>query len=102
MRLGLKEAGLQISVLTNRNRIGGIVDWVSKHIFVRPKIINKGQLCRYGRDRMKEDALTWGGLGIDSFSMCQEVSRGHSTCRKRATHNSRGLTSKEGLNDNGL
>ena len=32
---------------------------------------------------MKEDAITWGGLGIDSFSMRQEVSRGHSTYRKR-------------------
>ena len=28
---------------------------------------------------MKEDAITWGGLGIDSVSICQEVSRGHST-----------------------
>jgi len=27
----------------------------------------------------KESVLTRGGLGIDSVSMCQEVSRGHST-----------------------
>jgi len=33
----LKEAGLQNSVLTNRNRIRGIIDWVSKHIFVTPE-----------------------------------------------------------------
>ncbi len=46
----------------------------------------------------KEDAITWGDLGIDSFSMCQEVSRDPSTCRKQATHSSRGLESKEGLN----
>ena len=46
----------------------------------------------------KEDAISWGGLGIDLFSMCEEVSRGHSTCRKRVTHNFRGLRSKEGQN----
>ncbi len=34
-------------------------------------------LCRCNRHRMKERALTGGGLGIDSVSMCQEVSRGH-------------------------
>jgi RNA-directed DNA polymerase len=27
---------------------------------------------------VKDNAITWGGLGIDSFSMSQEVSRGHS------------------------
>jgi len=36
VRYALKEAKLQISVLTNRNRIRGIVDWVSKHIIVTP------------------------------------------------------------------
>ena len=35
--------------------------------------------CRCTRDWMKENALTRGGLGIDSVSICQEVSRGHST-----------------------
>lgn len=42
MRLGLKEAGLQSSVLTNRNRIGGILTRVSKHIIVTPKEYQKG------------------------------------------------------------
>jgi len=36
-RIGLKEAGLQNSVLTNRNRIRGIYAWESKHIIVMPK-----------------------------------------------------------------
>ena len=35
---------------------------------------------------MKEKALTGGGLGIDSVSMSQEVSRGHSSCSKRAAN----------------
>jgi hypothetical protein len=43
----------------SRNRIRGMVDWVSKHIFAKPQRITKGQLCRCGRDRMKEDAITW-------------------------------------------
>jgi len=33
---------------------------------------------------MKEYALTRGGLGIDSVSMSQEVSRGHSIQQQRA------------------
>jgi len=33
---------------------------------------------------MKEKALTGGGLEIDSVSMGQEVSRGHSSWSKRA------------------
>jgi hypothetical protein len=37
--------------------------------------IQKGQVCRCDRDRQKEKALTGGGLGIDSVSMRQEVSR---------------------------
>ena len=41
----------------------------------------KEQLCRFRRDWMKEEALTRGGLGIDSVSMRQEVSRGHSNSR---------------------
>ena len=38
-----------------------------------------GSICRCRRDRMKENVLTRGGLGIDSVSMRQEVSRSHST-----------------------
>jgi len=33
---------------------------------------------------MKEDVLTRGDLGVDSVSRSQEVSRGHSSYRKRA------------------
>jgi hypothetical protein len=62
VRVGLKEARLQNPVPTNRNRIRGIIVWVSKHIIVTPKRITKGQLCRYGGDWRKEDAITWGGL----------------------------------------
>jgi hypothetical protein len=36
VKLGLKEAGLQNPILTNRNRIRGIYAWVSKHIIVTP------------------------------------------------------------------
>ena len=50
---------------------------------------------------MKENALTRGDLGIDSFSMCQEVSRGHSTCRKRVADNSR-WTHKQGRTERKL
>jgi hypothetical protein len=42
------------------------------------------QLCRFRSDWMKEEALTRGGLGIDSVSMRQEVSRSHSSYRQRA------------------
>jgi hypothetical protein len=34
--LHLKEAGLQIPELTNRNCIRGMEPWVSKHIFAKP------------------------------------------------------------------
>ena len=40
---------------------------------------------RCSRDRHKGIYLTEGGLGIDSVSMHQEVSRGHSSCGERAT-----------------
>jgi hypothetical protein len=36
VKVGLKEAGLQIPELTNRNCIGGTEPWVSKHIFAKP------------------------------------------------------------------
>jgi len=41
--------------------------------------LQKVQLCRFRSDWMKEDVLTRGGLGIDSVSMSQEVSRGRSS-----------------------
>ena len=46
--------------------------------------IQREQICRFRRHRRKEKALTRGGLGIDSFSMRQEVSRSHSSYRQRA------------------
>jgi hypothetical protein len=48
---------------------------------------------------MKEEALTRGGLGIDSVSMNQEVSRGHSSRRIRAAKkNAEDSQNDEGLN----
>ena len=43
MRTGLKEAELQTLELTNKNDIRGRVEWVSKHIFVKP-LTNKRYL----------------------------------------------------------
>ncbi len=43
MTLHLKEAGLQIPVLTNRNGIRGSLRRVSKHIFVMP-VTNNPQM----------------------------------------------------------
>ncbi len=37
MRYGVKEARLQIPVLTNRKYIRGMVSRVSEHIFIKPK-----------------------------------------------------------------
>ena len=47
---------------------------------------------------MEESALTRGGLGIDSFSMRQEVSRGHSTLSNERMNKSEVSQTKEGLN----
>ena len=61
----------------------------------------KSYRSRSSRYRRKEFALTWGGLGIDSFSMSQEVSRGHSTWsyeRGMLKPYPRRLTTEEGLN----
>jgi hypothetical protein len=44
----------------------------------------KGLYSRYRSDWTKGIALTRGGLGIDSVSMSQEVSRGRSSWQKRA------------------
>ncbi len=72
---------------------------VSKHIFVKP---NEYQKCIYV-DHAGLDGRTF-TLPREIFTttswLGEEVSRGHSTCRKRATQRSRGLTSKEGLNVN--
>ena len=72
----LKEARLQTPVLTNRNRIRGVVSWMSNHIIVMSKT-PKGErsLRRYGRNRRKEGTLTRG----DPTPMVWEVSRPHSS-----------------------
>jgi len=49
---------------------------------------------RYCRNRKKENAFTWGGLGIDLVSMSREVSRSHSSCRKRAANRDCGWSHK--------
>jgi len=65
----------------------------------KAQIIPKEQLCRFRRNRRKGKALTRGGLGIDSVSMSQEVSRGHSSYRQRAVIEMRRThRSSEGLN----
>jgi hypothetical protein len=46
--------------------------------------IQEKQLCRCRSHWTRERALTRGGLGIDSDSMSQEVSRGHISWRIRA------------------
>ena len=48
--------------------------------------IQTSYFSRYRSHWMKEKALTRGGLEIDSVSMGQEVSRGHSSCSKRAAN----------------
>ena len=52
-------------------------DEVAHHADVRR--IPKGLAGRFSGYWVKECVLTWGGLGIDSISMSQEVSRGHSS-----------------------
>ncbi|MEX2592008.1 MAG: hypothetical protein WD426_04485 [Anditalea sp.] len=60
------------------------------------------QNSRYGSDRHKDTYrqvhLTEGDLGIDSFSMSQEVSRGYSSCRKRAVRSTEVSLDNEGPN----
>ena len=74
-------------------------DEVAQHTDVQAQEV-KYLLCRFSRHRRKEKALTGGGLGIDSVSMCQEVSRGHSSYWIRATIDTwRPHRSNEGLND---
>jgi len=57
----LKEARLQIPVLTNRNWIRGCKRRTSKHIIVTSKRVIS--FCsRSSRNWKKESALTWGDL----------------------------------------
>ena len=60
--------------------------------------IQEGRLCRYRRNRRKENALTGGDPGVPE-KMHREVSRGHSSYKKRAGIDSRmAHISNEGLN----
>ena len=61
MRYALKEARLQIPVLTNRNWIRGCKTRISKHIIVTSEK-SRSFYSRSSRDWMKEYALTWGDL----------------------------------------
>jgi len=49
-------------------------------------------LCRCRRFRRKDKCLTWGGLGIDLFSIGQEVSNGHSSRPETSRKHYGGLT----------
>ena len=63
-------------------------------------------ISRYGRNRRKEDAITFrqelnaspGEVSVATRWYNREVRRGHSTCRKRDVHSHIGLTNREGLN----
>ncbi len=74
----MKKAGLQNPVLTNRNGIRRPIR-AGKQAHHCEALGQQALFSRCRRDRRKEYALTWGGLGIDSVSMRQEVSRGHSS-----------------------
>jgi len=56
---------------------------------------------RYRRHWRKEKALTGGGLGIDSVSMRQEVSRGHISQGKRAER-TKPISEEDSQNGKGL
>jgi len=62
VKLGLKEAGLQISVLTNRNRIQRHINLGKQAHHCNAQRTPKGFICRYGSYWEKEDVITWGGL----------------------------------------
>ena len=50
----------QTPVLTNRNRIRGLMNWTSKHIIGMSKTpTDVGTLSKYGRHRGKEGILIW-------------------------------------------
>jgi hypothetical protein len=62
VRYALKAARLQSPVLTNRKGIWGYKARISKHIIAKSQL-QKTFHSRYHRHRMKEEALTGGGLG---------------------------------------
>ena len=72
-----------VPVLTNRNHILRPWGRMRCHITLKskPPLGRKHRNGRYGRDRHKDIHLTEGGLGIDSVSMSQEVSRRRSSWR---------------------
>ena len=74
----MKKAGLQNPVLTNRKYIQRH-DREGEQAHLCKALDQQSLLCRCIRNRRKEYVLTWGGLGIDSVSMSQEVSRSHSS-----------------------
>ena len=78
MRLELKEAGLQNSVLTNRNRIRGISAWVSNHIFAKPKVYQNGIYVDTAGIEGKKMQLPGEGSIVTGWQN-GAVSRGHST-----------------------
>jgi len=75
VRYALKEARLQIPVLTNRNWIRGCKTRISKHIIVTSEK-SRSFYSRSSRDWMKEYALTWGGLpdhGMDKEKSAEAI-----------------------------
>jgi len=77
-----REAGLQNSVLTNRNRIRGIYARVSKHIIVTPNEYQKSNYVDTAVIEGKKMPLPGEISKVTSWHI-GEVSRGHSTYGKR-------------------
>ena len=82
MTTGVKEAGLQTLVLTNRYCRNSIFCKAHKRPFGEGKVAHHTNaynqqfpLGRCDRHWQKDKALTRGGLGIDSVSMRQAISR---------------------------
>ena len=93
----MKKAGLQNPVLTNRNGILRLVR-VGEQAHLCDARGQQTLFSRCRRNRRKEYVLTWGGLGIDSVSMSQEVSRSHSSHGQRAVRAAEVSQNDEGRN----
>ncbi len=77
MRDALKEAGLQIPVLTNRKCIRGRIERVSKHIIIKPVTNNLYFVDASGIGR--KIMLLPGEVSTTTCWLSREVSRIHSS-----------------------
>jgi len=92
----VKEAGLQNPVLTDRNGIRGHIERVSKHIIVKP-LTNKLIVVDAAGIGGRNMSLP-GEVFVVTSWQSKEVSRGHSSNRKRAPINREVSQGGEGLN----